>query len=90
MPFKFVNWFFDQKHQRSKLGKLAKRCVKDDNFPTHPNLFQEVLEYFESNEFKLSDIEILLEAWEEFRQLGKIKVVSLNQLRSKYSGPYFQ
>ncbi len=90
MPFKFVNWFFEQKKQESKLGELAKRCVADDNFPVQSRRFQEVLEYFESNEFKQADMKTLLEAWEVFRKLAKVKVIPINQLRSKYFDPSFR
>ena len=90
MPFKFINWFFEQKKLESKLGKLAKRCVYDDNFPIQAKMFQEVLEHFESKGFKPADIETLLEAWNEYRNLGKVSVIPLNQLRSKFYDPYYK
>ena len=90
MPFKFVNWFFEQKKQESKLGELAQRCVIDDNFPIRSKQFQDVLEYFESNEFKESDMKTLLEAWEEYRKLARVKVIPINQIRAKYYDPYYR
>ena len=83
VPFKFVNWLFEQQNQESKLGDLAKRCLNNDAFPIKAKLFAEVLEYFESNGFTKEDIETLLEAWNEFRKLGKVKVMPINQLRSR-------
>ena len=84
MTFKFVNWFFEHKRYDTTLGKLANRCVENDNFPIQAKLFEEVLDYFESNNFKKSDIKLLLKAWNEFRYLAKVEVLSISQLRSKY------
>ena len=47
MPFKFVNWLFEQKKLKSDLGELAKRCVDNDDVPIRARQFQEVLEFFE-------------------------------------------
>lgn len=90
MPFKFVNWFFEQKKQESELGKLAKRCIDNNDFPIKSRQFQEVLEYFESNGFNQSDIKLLLEAWNEYRNLAIVKVIPINQLRAKFYDPYFR
>lgn len=89
LTFKFVNWFFEQKRYDTKLAKLAKRCVEDDNFPIQAKLFQEILDYFESNDFKKSDIKLLNDAWNEYRNLTKVEVLSITQLRSKYFESYF-
>ena len=90
MPFKFVNWFFEQKKQESELGELAKRCIDNNDFPVKAKQFQEVLEYFESNGFNQSDIKLLLEAWNEYRNLAIVKVIPINQLRAKFYDPYFR
>lgn len=89
MSFKFVNWFFEHKRYDTSLGKLAKHCVEDNNFPIQAKLFEDVLEYFESNNFKKSDIKLLFKAWNEFRNLTKVEVLSISQLKSKYFESYF-
>ena len=89
MPFKFVNWFFEQKKQKSELGELAKRCIENKDFPIRARQFQDVLEYFESKGFSQSDIKLLLEAWNEFRNLKSVKIIPINQLRAKYYDPSF-
>ena len=89
MPFKFVNWFFAQKKHDTKIGELAKRCVHDDDFPIRAKHFQDVLDYFESSGFGKEDIETVLEAWNDFRKLGKVEVIPINQLRAKYYDPLF-
>ena len=90
MPFKFVNWLFEQQKEKSKLGELAKRCLYNDEFPIKAKQFQDVLEYFEENGFTQSDIETLLAAWNEYRKLGKVKVMPINQLRSRFYDSYFR
>ena len=78
MPFKFVNWLFEQQREESKLGELAKRCLYNDAFPIKAKQFQDVLEYFEANGFTETDIETLLSAWNEYRKLAKVKVIPIN------------
>jgi len=90
MPFKFVNWLFEQQREESKLGELAKRCLYNDAFPIKAKQFQDVLEYFEANGFTETDIETLLSAWNEYRKLAKVKVIPINQLRSRFYDSYFR
>ena len=78
----------EQKKQKSKLGDLAQRCLDDENFPFEAKLFEEVLDYFESNNYKKSDIQILKKAWEEFRSLDKVEVLSMTQIKSRYFDSY--
>lgn len=89
MPFKFVNWLFEQQKKETQLGELAKRCLYNDQFPIKAKQFQDVLEYFEENGFTQTDIETLLAAWNEFRKLAKVKVIPINQLRSRFYDSYF-
>lgn len=86
MPFKFVNWLFEQKGRNGPLGELAKTCLTDRNFPIHAKLFDEILEYFILKKATKEDLEILHEAWNEFRILKKVKVKSLNIIKSRIYG----
>ena len=88
MPFKFVNWFLEQKKNDSKIGKLAQRCLDDENFPFEAKLFEEITDYFEENKFKKSDMNTLLKAWDEFRSLDRVEVLSMTQIKSKYFDSY--
>ena len=86
MPFKFVNWFFEQKRRVGPLGELAKECLTDKNFPIHAKQFDEIVEYFELKNASKEDLKALHEAWNEFRTLKKVKVTPLNMLKSSIYG----
>ena len=83
MPFKFINWFLEQQEQSSLLGEISKKCMKDSKFPTQAKHPEEIIDYLKTKKATRKEIQTVREAWDTYRQLGKVKSTSLSILRAK-------
>jgi len=83
MPFKFINWFLEQQEEPSLLGEIAKKCMKDPRFPTQAKHPEEIIDYLKNKKATKKEIQVVREAWDTYRKLGKVKSTSLSILRAK-------
>lgn len=84
MSFKFVNWLFGQKNKGDELAMIAQKYIEDHNFPTGAKQFGEIVDYLQTTKASKSELEVIHEAWNQYRTLSKVRVFPINQLRSKY------